>query len=557
MKPTPQEKTLLAKAARKPLAGLQADQAGAPPRLQELLRYLEEHLFETSLNVATWFRACGVPTSTGNPLVKQHLEVEPLAYLTALRMAAAEEMILSTDLEFWRISHLVGYEREQTFAAAFRRWSQLTPDEYRKKFRKEAVRTPRRHKEELPRIRSWRKVLLGGGSPEEQDRLAETLLRDYPSLRQCGGPGSDRRYSEEVKARKVWRKLSALDLSEQLHRVRLQAFESTALFDLLRKKSLEEGRLDRKRGVQLAELALASLDACAAALGEDRPNRQAQGWGCLANAQRLAEDSSRAERSFARAELDLAEAGVHRDPLVEAELHWQKALMRWYQRRHDEAMGLVERAIPVFRKFFDRRQLAQALILRGCIHVYTEAPKVAIRDILEGLELTEKTADPYLFLSGQSGLALAYRLLRNYEKGEEALEAAVALSQAVKSPVARHQILWASGLLKQERGDVPAAESYFRNAQMGLSEAGEMGYTAVVSMDLAILLLEQGSAEAVRVAAEALPALEVLDLHGEALAAVQLLADAIAVDEVAVEVLQKTRDLVADSLGPVPHRVRS
>ncbi len=557
MKPTPQEKALLEKAARKPLASLQADQAGAPPRLKELLRYLENHLFDTSLNVATWFRACGVPTSTGNPLVKRHLGIEPLAYLTALRMAAAEDMILSTDLEFWRISHLVGYEREQTFAAAFRRWSRLTPDEYRKKFRQEAVRTPRRHKEELPRIRSWRKVLLGGGSPEEQDRLAENLLRDYPHLRQRGGPDSDLRYSEEVKARKVWGKLSALEPSEQLHRVRLQAFESTALFDLLRKKSLEEGRLDRKRGVQLAELALTSLDACVEALGEDLPNRQAQGWVCVAHAYRFAEDYVRAERSFARAEMDLVEAGAHRDPLVEAELNRQKAAMRWHQHRYHEAMELVERAIPVFRKIFDREQLAQALILRGCIHVYADAPEASIRDILEGLEFTAETANPYLFLSGQSGLALAYRLLRNYEKAEEALEAAMALTQVVKSPVAHHQILWARGLLRQERGDVPAAESYFRDARRGLCEEGEMGYTAVVSMDLAILLHNQGRAEAVRVAAEALPALEVLDLHGEALAAVQLLADAVAVNKVAVEVLQKARDLVADSLGPVPHRVRS
>jgi hypothetical protein len=64
--------------------------------------------------------------------------------------------------------------------------------------------------------------------------------------------------------------------------------DSPALFELLSEKSREHGRRDRQRVVELAELALASVEACAEALGDRAIEMRALGWARLANALRLA-----------------------------------------------------------------------------------------------------------------------------------------------------------------------------------------------------------------------------------------------------------------------------
>lgn len=89
---------------------------------------------------------------------------------------------------------------------------------------------------------------------------------------------------------------------------------------MLSQKSRELGRKDRWRGVVLAEVALASLDGCAAALGDRVVELRALGWARLANALRLACDPKQAERAITRAEAEWATLRRERDHRIEAEI---------------------------------------------------------------------------------------------------------------------------------------------------------------------------------------------------------------------------------------------
>ena len=75
-------------------------------------------------------------------------------------------------------------------------------------------------------------------------------------------------------------------------------FPTPALFDLLRRKSRQEGRRDRRFGIHLAELALLSLRRCEEAWTDRGYDLRAVGLAELGNAKRLATDLTAAEGEF-------------------------------------------------------------------------------------------------------------------------------------------------------------------------------------------------------------------------------------------------------------------
>ncbi len=60
-------------------------------------------------------------------------------------------------------------------------------------------------------------------------------------------------------AAKMWRQIRYLPFAQQRRVVRWHSYTTTAVFDLLRDKSRQEGRKDRQLGVRLARLTLDSL----------------------------------------------------------------------------------------------------------------------------------------------------------------------------------------------------------------------------------------------------------------------------------------------------------
>jgi hypothetical protein len=91
---------------------------------------------------------------------------------------------------------------------------------------------------------------------------------------------------ERFRADQLWQRIRALPFADQKRDVRDHLFRSTVLFDLLRKKSREEGRKDREQGVEIARLALVSLERHEEVFGDRIHDLRALGWeaACLGGA---------------------------------------------------------------------------------------------------------------------------------------------------------------------------------------------------------------------------------------------------------------------------------
>ncbi len=538
---------------------IKADRDSAVGRSKQLLRLFEKELRDTELNLRKCLNACSVREH--NVAIEFHAQVglPPGFYLWDARMEVGARMLRQTNFSVELISIHMGFSSAKAFSRSFKRWMGLSPSIYRENVKK-VIATIDEPSEDFNSIKLLRKVLTGDLSIDQALEFFDRLqaIRETSPTDPEPNPASpsDRECCELLWAEEFWETIRDRPYRAQRQLVRFQLhFETPALFDLLRHKSLEQGRVNHRRGIELAHLGIDSLEGCAAALGDDLPNKRAQGWICLANAYWLADDFAKAERSFCTAELNLDHAGSHRDPLVEAELLGKKANLRWFEGRYEEALDLVGNAIQVFDTAGEQVLLAQCLILKGCIKQDTGDPQGAIGDLRKALGYITEKRHPDICLSAQSALAVGYRLAGEYEEAERAIAGASALCERLDEPVKAHQLRWSDGLLKQAQAHYELAEQQLEEARSGLSELGELGYTGVVSLDLALLYFEEGRAtEATEVATQALPILQAHMKHSEQLTALKMISDAIATQDVSLDLLRKIRIYLGIIYGEPPVR---
>ncbi|MCP4603198.1 MAG: hypothetical protein GY847_22235, partial [Proteobacteria bacterium] len=175
---------------------------------------------------------------------------------------------------------------------------------------------------------------------------AKLLAQTKPTLPQS--IALDREEREMIEMHVAWEAIRDLSWSEQRELIWDRLQHSTPLFfHFLREKSISEGREDRMRGVQLAELALESLAVTEQISGRNAGSLRAQGLAWLGNARRLAFDFPGAEKAFSDAEAFLPDDND--EPLIVAEFYELKAALRLWQRCFSEALALSGSALPIFR----------------------------------------------------------------------------------------------------------------------------------------------------------------------------------------------------------------
>jgi hypothetical protein len=107
---------------------------------------------------------------------------------------------------------------------------------------------------------------------------------------------------------------------------------------------------------------------------------------------------------------------------------------------------------------------------------------------------------------------------------------------------------WIEGLFEEQSGRPEHAQRILIKAREGFGELGELGYYAVVSLDLAILGVKLGEVDGpLTLAAEAATALESLKFHRELLVALRLLRDGLATRRVSLALLEKARQAMENA----------
>ena len=166
----------LADAAGPTLEQIREDAEGKSPRVAMMLDYLDSHLFEPGLNVATWKEATDVRDNSVAIEFHGTVGTPPKLYINEKRCEVAGRLLISTDLAVWRIADLIGFSSLGVFSKAFARMMALRPSAYRRVNRSRA-RAP--HTFTTDTLRR----ALAGSLPETEARaLVEAILCVYPGL---------------------------------------------------------------------------------------------------------------------------------------------------------------------------------------------------------------------------------------------------------------------------------------------------------------------------------------------------------------------------------------
>lgn len=523
-------------------------------RVRELLRKIRKNLFDAEFDVNA-LHGGGVGYS-GSEAATFHREMGESSwdYITKARLETAMRLVRDTALRVEDIAALVGYWERGVFSKAFKRWTGLTPEGFRRRWsdvEAKAGRPPedihtvkfledrRRGQFEAPRARGVLAFLeavdgvAGEGLSAAEDRLESGL--------------DDQLIANQELAGFVWEWLAKMP-SEYQHWLvgEVIYLNSSDFFRLLLRKCDEVGRNDPRQGLELAVLALEHLECSGDGFAGSVESLRALGLGWLAAAHRRLNDYSSAARNFAYA---WESWELERDQQVEAELCTLEGTFYMFQRRYDEALRLLSRAIGVAQAAGDSRLLVAPLLQRVSIVAYTGNSESTIPDLHFALRHLAELDEPYLTLAAYGHLAIAYTLVRKPSKALEILPKARKVCEQIKEVVAEYHLKWVEGLAREALGQLGEAETLFEEARAGFVELGVMESAAIISLNLAILNHHHGRHfNVLRLAAEAIPVFESLGIPDETLAAVTLLRKAIAANKIDLEALEGARALLTKAL---------
>jgi tetratricopeptide (TPR) repeat protein len=326
---------------------------------------------------------------------------------------------------------------------------------------------------------------------------------------------------ERAGAGSLWDELDKHPHSRRLLMVEnASRFQTYGLAELLLQECRRGWTEAPGRSEELAELALAVIHRLERRLhGSALVNDlKAEAWSYIANCRRIRSDLRSVSEAF-----DIAEEFRARgtgDLMEEAEILQLKASFFRDQRRFQDAIRAVDRAIEIFQEAGDHHAEGRALIKKASILRHSGETEEAIPFLERAASLVDPGREPRLLLSIKSNLALYLNEIGQAMEARKLLPDARALALEAGGALDRLKILWVEGLVNRGLGQGGLAEAALRRAMNGFVNAG-IGYdAALVALDLAALLLEAGrTGEARELAGEMACLFAARDVHREAVAA--------------------------------------
>ncbi|HWM92261.1 MAG TPA: tetratricopeptide repeat protein [Thermoanaerobaculia bacterium] len=322
-------------------------------------------------------------------------------------------------------------------------------------------------------------------------------------------------------------------------------FRALMLCDLLLDRSRDAGFTDPSAAIELAELAVVvtgrlDTEHYGEALVEDA---RARAWGHLANAFRIASDLHQAEEALRKAEEHHRQGGE--DAYIGAEILSFKASLRNAQGRYEEAAALIDPSIKLYREARDRHREGKALIQKGTSLSYAGRHARAIQLVRQGLAKIDIYEEPRLLVFARHNLIGYLNEVGRHEEALRALAETRGLYLQLGERPSLIRLRWLEGKILRELGRTDEAEAAFREVRDELIGLGLGLDAALVSLELAMILLERSdTGELKRLAAEMIPVFESRDDHQKALAAFLLFQKAAETEQVTLGLLQE----VASSL---------
>jgi tetratricopeptide (TPR) repeat protein len=312
------------------------------------------------------------------------------------------------------------------------------------------------------------------------------------------------------------------------------------LVDLVLASARRAVHQDAQVSLQLAELGGAvarRLDV--ATYGERRVrDLQAYAWAVQANGLRIAGDLGGARRAFAQARTTLP---TNDDPSLESiEIDNLESSLRRDLRDFPGSLELSQRVVEAYESLGMLKPATLALLTRAAIFENMGEPEAAV-EVLDGtVHRVEALDDPWVSLMVFHSLVFYLARAARFTAAAALFERIQHLYEAHQRPWVDARKSWAEGLIHDGQGDLGSAERALREARSTFDRHGYPIDAALVSIDLAAVLLAQGrAAEVQEVAAAAYALLEGQGVHPDALAALAQFQQAAAMERLDREVLRE------------------
>jgi tetratricopeptide (TPR) repeat protein len=313
-------------------------------------------------------------------------------------------------------------------------------------------------------------------------------------------------------------------------------FQTWGLFELLLKRSHEQNFHDPAAGEGLALLALEVTEQLEG-FGEERlEDFRARSWASVANARRVRFDLRGAEEAFAIAFSHLSRGAS--EPMERAVLLDLKASLLRAQRRFDEAIRLLSRAIRIFRQLGEGHRAGRSLVNMSIVHHQAGEPGKAIPLLYQALELIDASREPRLLLATWNNLVDDLADSEQFMEAQKLLTKTRPLYRQFPQPWFQNRRRWVEGKIARGLGQLRDAETLLLRARTGFLAEGAAYDTALVSLDLASLYADQGRlTEVKQIAEEMMPIFSSRQIHREALAALVFWKQAVDAERAGAELV--------------------
>jgi tetratricopeptide (TPR) repeat protein len=343
-------------------------------------------------------------------------------------------------------------------------------------------------------------------------------------------------------AEELWASLKPLPRADRHDLVTVfPHYRSWALVVRVCRESVRRAAHDAAEALELAEFALFIAERCP---GDEswRARIQAEAWGFLGNARRVANDFDEADAAFARSKkLREAAVGCDSDLLDTSRLFDLEATFRGEQHRFSEALELLDRG----------RKLSGGGVAAGRLLLKKEFVLCLMGDYEGALAVLDE-AKPLIEEANEPGLLFALRFntaddlvrLERYAAAEALLPKVreLALDQGHSLQLIR--VLWLSAKVDAGQGRKEKAMAALEQVQRDFTVRRLPYDAAQSSLDLGLLWLERGHTAEVRELAVGMAWIfTTKGIHQKALAALRIFCEAAREEKATVELI---RQVIAD-----------
>jgi tetratricopeptide (TPR) repeat protein len=327
-------------------------------------------------------------------------------------------------------------------------------------------------------------------------------------------------------------------------------FLSWGFCELLCEKSKTCGAKEANEAVELVELAVLIADHLADGDSEDRWMYQlrAYAWAHLGNARRVHGDLKSAEAAFVMAdqwwsagEEGTGDALGYRPVLLDL-----KASLLNTQGQHSAALDLLGDAFDLYQNLGETHRAGRVLVKQSYVLLEMGDLDGAIPILQQAEDLIDPKREPRLILCARHNLLDNLSKAGRFSEARTLLPQVQELSRSAGSQLDRVRLRWIEARIAAGLGEPDEARQAFSEAQRGFLDQRIAYDAALVSLEMATFLLQEGrTAEVRELAREMIPIFQAQDIHREALAALAVFQAAAALDSATLELAREVAAFLA------------